>query len=83
MNQSQLLEMFRGMASEVAERDMASISGESVITDLGFDSLQTMELIHMMESSLKISIPDDQLVGIQTVNNLIDLAARRLPKSVN
>lgn len=79
MDRAQLVTMFRDMASEIAEKDFDHVNEESVIGDLGIDSLGMLELVGWMERELKIQIPDDQLVGIQTVRQLIDLVQKRLP----
>ena len=79
MDRTQLLSMFRSMATEIAEKDFAHVTEESVIADLGIDSLGMLELVGSMERDLKVSIPDDQLVGIQTVKQLLDLVHKRLP----
>jgi acyl carrier protein len=78
MDRVELLKMFQTMATEIAEKDYTHISEESVIADLGIDSLQMLELVGAMERELKIAIPDEQLVGIQTVRQLIELVQRRV-----
>ena len=78
MDRVELLKMFQTMATEIAEKDYAHINEESVIADLGIDSLQMLELVGAMERELKIAIPDEQLVGIQTVKQLIELVQKRV-----
>jgi acyl carrier protein len=78
MDRVELLKMFQSMATEIAEKDYSHINEESVIADLGIDSLQMLELVGAMERELKIAIPDEQLVGIQTVKQLIELVQRRV-----
>lgn len=78
MERVELLKMFRTMATEIAEKDFSQVSEKSVIADLGIDSLAMLELVGSMERELKIAIPDDQLVGIQTVEQLIELVHKRL-----
>lgn len=77
MDRAQLLEMFRKMATEIAEKDFSHVTEDSVIADLGIDSLGMLELVGSMERELQVQIPDDELVGIQTVNQLLDLVAKR------
>ncbi|MCS6800065.1 MAG: phosphopantetheine-binding protein [Myxococcota bacterium] len=79
MNRSELLDKFRAMATEIAEKDFSHVSEDAVIADLGIDSLGMLELIGTMERDLGVAIPDDQLVGIQTVRQLLDVVHRRLP----
>jgi acyl carrier protein len=79
MDRAKLLEMFRSMATEVAEKDFSNLREESVIADMGVDSLAMLEVVGEMERELRIQIPDDQLVGIETVRQLLDLVERRIP----
>ena len=44
----------------------------SFTTDLGADSLDTVELIMEFEKEFGISIPDDKAEGITTVKDAID-----------
>ena len=44
----------------------------SFINDLGADSLDLMELIMEMEEQFGVSISDDELQNIRTVQNVID-----------
>lgn len=77
MDRAQLLEMFRSKATEVAEKDFSALREDSVIADMGVDSLAMLEVVGEMERELKVQIPDDQLVGIETVKQLLDLVERR------
>ncbi|MBC7174096.1 MAG: acyl carrier protein, partial [Polyangiaceae bacterium] len=45
--------------------------------DMGVDSLAMLEVVGEMERELQIQIPDDQLVGIETVQQLLDLVEKR------
>jgi acyl carrier protein len=74
----ELLTKFRQIATEVAEREVPAIQESARISDLGIDSLGMLEIIGGMEREFKIRIPDDQLVGIQTVGQLVDLVQKRL-----
>lgn len=78
MTRGQLVTMFQRMASEIAERDFSHVTEDSVIADLGLDSLAMLELVGGMERELKVQIPDDQLVGIQTVRQLVELVHKRV-----
>lgn len=77
MERAKLLDMFRTMATEIAEKDFSHVGEDDVIAELGMDSLATLELVGAMERDLGVQIPDDQLVGIQTVRQLLDLVQQR------
>ena len=79
MTRAELLQIFRSTASEIAEKDLQSVDESRVISDLGIDSLELLEVIGSLERDLNIRVPDDQLVGIQTVGQLISLVADKIP----
>jgi acyl carrier protein len=78
MERPQLIKMFRSIASEIAEKDLSQIQEDSPITDLGIDSLAMLELVGSMERTLRIRVPDEQLVGLETVRQLLELVEGRI-----
>ncbi len=78
MDRAQLIEMFKRLAAEVAEKDFSTITEDSVIADLGVDSLAMLEVVGEMERELEVQIPDDMLVGIETVAQLLDVVEKRV-----
>ncbi len=79
MERATLLEKFRAAESEIAEKDFASLQEDSVIVDLGLDSLVVLEVVGALEQEFDVRIPDDKLVGIQTVAQLLDIIEEQLP----
>lgn len=51
-------------------RDGVTLTEDSVFSQLGFDSLDRVELIMAVEEKFDISFPDD--IQIETVKELID-----------
>ena len=80
MKRSDLVKVFQRMASEIAEKDFSHVTEDAAIADLGIDSLSMLELVAAMERELSVTVPDEQLVGTQTVRQLLELVERRLPK---
>lgn len=78
MQRSELLEKFKAAASEIAEKDFDDLQETSVIVDLGLDSLVVLEVIGELEQAFDVRIPDDKLVGIQTVSQLLDIIEEQL-----
>lgn len=74
-----LLNLFRASVSEVVERDVPELSADSNIASMGIDSLQMLEIVGNLERELQISVPDDELVGIETVGQLLSLVQKKLP----
>lgn len=78
MTRPELISTFQRMASEIAEKDFGDVSEDAKISQLGIDSLGLLELVGSMERELGVQIPDEQLVGIQTVRQLLDLVEKRV-----
>ena len=78
MDRGSLLELFKTKASEVAERDLGDLTEDSTIAAAGVDSLCMLEVIGEMERLLEVQIPDDSLVGILTVRQLLDVVQQRI-----
>lgn len=53
-------------------------SSTSFVTDLGADSLDTVELIMEMEEAFGISIPDEQAEKIQTIADAVKYIAENV-----
>ncbi len=83
MEQQTLIQMFRSLASEIAEKDFGHVAPEHRISDLGIDSLGMLELVGSMERELRIHLPDEQLAGIQTVQQLLDVVHQKLQHTVS
>lgn len=71
------------MADEVAEKVIATlasvkrISAEGIkldtnLQEIGIDSLDVFTLLFELENAFKISIPDDDVRSIRTVNDIVD-----------
>ena len=73
-----LLEMFKTVASRVDKREFPNVTRKSVITELGIDSLSMMQIVGEMESELGILIPDEDLVELVTVGDLVSKVEQRI-----
>ena len=76
-----LIALFKQVATEVDKREFQAVTGESVISDLGIDSLSMMQIVGEMELRLNIMIPDEDLVELVTVADLVKVVERRLEAS--
>ena len=60
--------------TEQLDADSASITLDTnIIKDLDADSLDLMEVVTAMEDEFHVMIPQDDLVNIQTVGQLVEL----------
>jgi acyl carrier protein len=74
-----LTELFARAAFEVDNRRLTGLTGDTVISQLGLDSVTTMELIAYFEEKLEIHIPDEELGRVRTLSDLRDIVARLVP----
>ena len=81
MHENRLIDLFRDLASEIAEKDLSFVEEDSAIAELGIDSLAMLELVGTLERQLRIRVPDDQLVGLTTVGDLLGLVEGRVTQA--
>lgn len=73
-----LLVMFKSVAARIDKRAFDHVTRDSVITELGIDSLSMMQIVGEMETELGVMIPDEDLVEIRTVGDLCGKVEQRL-----
>jgi acyl carrier protein len=73
-----LLQMFKTVAARVDKREFSDVTRSSVITELGIDSLSMMQIVGEMETELGVMIPDEDLVELITVGDLVSKVEQRL-----
>lgn len=78
MRHQELIDKFRKMASEIAEQDFGHVTEDDAIADLGMDSLSMLELVGEMEREYDIRIAEEELTGVRTVRQLLELVASRI-----
>jgi len=80
MDRAQLLEEIKGLAAETLEKDADDITeASSLADDLEADSLDLVELVMAMEDKFNLdSIGEDELEGIETVGQVLDLVEAKL-----
>lgn len=65
-------EKIRNIIVETLNCDPASVTPEASLSDdLGADSLDSVELNMALEDALNISIPDEELVNMKTVADIM------------
>lgn len=76
-----LIDLFRDLASEIAEKDFSFVQEDNSIAELGIDYLAMLELVGTLERQLSVRVPDEKLVGLVTVRELLDLVEGGLTKA--
>lgn len=79
MNRDQILEHLRQAATSVlgVEAD-AVVEAARFADDLDADSLDMVELVMALEEDLDLTMPEEELEGIETVGDAVDLIAGKL-----
>ena len=50
----------------------------SFVDDLGADSLDVVDIVQSIENHFKIRIPEDEMVRIRTVEDIVEIISRRV-----
>ncbi|MDQ1437893.1 MAG: acyl carrier protein [Acidimicrobiaceae bacterium] len=79
MQRDEILGTVREVAVEVlgVEAD-AVVESASLKDDLGADSLDLVEVVMALEERLDITIPEEDLEGIKTVGQAVDVVSAKL-----
>ncbi len=80
-SEQELIALFKQVATEVDKREFKDVTGQSNISALGIDSLSMMQIVGEMELRLNIMIPDEDLVELVTVEDLVKAVAKRVQGS--
>ena len=72
---------FRDIVSEQLGVEKDSILSKKELTELGSDSLDTVELVMELEDEFAISIPDPDVEDIRTVGQFLKLIEEQIRKS--
>ncbi|MFQ7034708.1 MAG: acyl carrier protein [Candidatus Borkfalkia sp.] len=69
-----MFEKVRDMLAKQLNLKPEAITLESdVVKDLGADSLDVVELLISLEDDYGISIPEDDIVNVKTVKDIVDM----------
>lgn len=72
----------RTALGEYLKRDPASIlDAQHLRDDLGLDSVAVIELLYRIEEVFDLQIPDQDLVGLTNVGNVVNYVEKRLGKT--
>ncbi|MBA2610234.1 MAG: acyl carrier protein [Actinobacteria bacterium] len=79
MSRDEVLGVMRDAAVELLKVDPAKVTEEATFADdLEADSLDVVELVMALEEKLDISIPEEELEGIKTVGEALDVIAAKV-----
>lgn len=78
MDRNDLVKLFQKLAAEIEPSDYSHVTEDDGITNLGIDSLGLSELVGAMEEELEINVAEEELAGVRTVKQLLELLERQL-----
>lgn len=79
MSRDEVLAVMRDAAVELLKVDPSKVTEEATFAeDLEADSLDVVELVMALEEKLDISIPEEELEGIKTVGEALDVIAAKV-----
>ena len=55
-----------------------NLNEESILTELGVDSLMLMKIIMGIENTFDIHIDDDEIVDLRTITDIANLTVRKV-----
>jgi acyl carrier protein len=61
-----------GILAAAKRRPPDTISADNSLVELGFDSLDVITTVFELESKFKISISDDHVRSLRTVNDVVE-----------
>lgn len=69
-----LLAVFAAAANEVSQAgDIAPPEADTLLADLGFDSVQLLELVCCLEERLDVRVPSTALTGVNSVGDVLEV----------
>lgn len=79
MTKEQIIAMIQDAVNDVAPGKVSKIDDSNIntpIRELGIDSVASMEMVSVVEENLDLNFPDDDLAGVNTLNDLVKLVER-------
>lgn len=64
--------------AEELQVDASEITDEATIADLGGDSLKALALVSAFEAEFNISIPDEDVMAMKSIETAVDIVRKNL-----
>jgi 8-amino-7-oxononanoate synthase len=78
-----LINVLKAAVYDVNLKELGDINTSTKISELGLDSVAMMELIGVLEENLSIRIADEEVSGLVTVGDMLNLIRNRLPTELS
>lgn len=70
-----LITRVKAVIADMSGMDMAEIKDDSYLADLGIDSLAGMEMRHEIESTMKLELPESEILSVVDMQGLLKCVA--------
>ena len=71
------------IASKAENADISKISTATTFEDLGFDSLDTVQLLFDAEEKFGVSFDGEEVKGLHTVGDIVDYMSKHPPAAAS
>ncbi|KAF2959351.1 MULTISPECIES: phosphopantetheine-binding protein [unclassified Thermotoga] len=78
MERKKLMAKFVEIASEKMGKDLETVDEENTFEELGFDSIDVIDLVMFFEDEFALRIEDEEISKIRKVKDLIDIVIKKL-----
>ena len=73
----QLEDEIRQLVGQILEREPSQIDPNALLVeDLGMDSMMALEIVASIERKYRVTLPEQELANVKTLQRVIDLAKR-------
>ena len=83
MTKEQIFELLREEIEEITWKSHEGLTADTTLKELGFDSLDNIELIMRAEKKTGLSIPDEDVEHVSSVGEMVDYLFERLKHGVD
>jgi acyl carrier protein len=69
------------LASYIQDKSIKIEGSSQLREELGLDSMDTIEIVFQLEESFNIQISDDDLMGLKTVDSVVQYIEKRMTEN--
>ena len=73
ITQDEILSIFESVGVSV---DVSTINGDALLSKIGIDSLEMMNVLLQIEEKFSIKIPDEEIDNLNTIDNIVSYLQR-------
>ena len=74
----EILQKIKDVITEYSDVDASQIGFDSALMDINLTSIEIMSVVAEIQRAYDITIATDEMMGIQTVQDLVDLIEKKI-----